>query len=93
MGYPIELGRSSGGGDGRLDPATVRPMDAAAIFTDPEAYANADAWHTVAARLRREDPVCHIEAPGFDPFFAVTKHADVIEIERQPERWGCPGGC
>ena len=49
--------------------------------------ANADAWHTVSARPRREDPVCHIEAPGFDPFFAVTKHADVIEIERQPERF------
>jgi cytochrome P450 len=62
-------------------------MDAATIFTNPEAYADADAWHAVAARLRRENPVCRVEAPDHDPFYAVTKHADVIEIERQPERF------
>jgi len=37
----------------------------------------------VAARLRRHEPVCRIEAPDFDPFYAVTRHADVVEIERQ----------
>jgi cytochrome P450 len=55
------------------------------IFTDPKAYADAARWHSVAARLRREDPVARIEAEGYDPFWAVTRHADVIEIERQPE--------
>jgi cytochrome P450 len=62
-------------------------MDAATIFTVPEAYADLDSWHEVAARLRRDDPVCRIEAPDFDPFYAVTKHADVLEVERQPERF------
>jgi cytochrome P450 len=57
------------------------------IFTDPNAYTDAPRWHAVAARLRREDPVPRIEADGFDPFWAVTRHADVIEIERQPERF------
>jgi cytochrome P450 len=57
------------------------------IFTDPKAYADPAGWHAVAARLRREDPVARIEADGFDPFWAVTRHADVIEIERQPERF------
>jgi cytochrome P450 len=57
------------------------------IFTDPKAYTNAERWHSVAARLRREDPVLRIEAEGFDPFWAVTRHADVTEIERQPERF------
>ncbi len=57
------------------------------IFTDPEAYADPEAWHAVAARLRREDPVCRVEAPDFPPFYAVTRHADVIEVERQPERF------
>jgi cytochrome P450 len=57
------------------------------IFTDPEAYADPENWHSVAARLRRENPVCRVEAPDFTPFYAVTKHADVIEIERQPERF------
>jgi cytochrome P450 len=57
------------------------------IFTDPKAYTDPNTWHPVAARLRRDDPVPRIEAPGFDPFWAVTRHADVLEIERQPERF------
>lgn len=62
-------------------------MDAATIFTVPDAYADPDSWHEVAARLRREQPVCRIEAPGFPPFYAVTRRADILEVERQPERF------
>ncbi|MFI5315675.1 MAG: cytochrome P450 [Myxococcota bacterium] len=65
----------------------MRAVDPAVIFTVPEAYADPEAWHAVAARLRRENPVCRIEAPDFDPFYAITKHADVTEVERQPERF------
>jgi len=57
------------------------------IFTDPKAYTDPEGWHAVAARLRREDPVPRIEVDDFDPFWAVTRHADVIEIERQSERF------
>ncbi|HTO55303.1 MAG TPA: cytochrome P450 [Myxococcota bacterium] len=62
-------------------------MEPVTIFTDPDAYTHPEHWHRVAARLRREDPVPRIQVPEFDPFWAVTKHADVIEIERQPERF------
>jgi cytochrome P450 len=62
-------------------------MDPVTIFTDPRAYADAKGWHAVAARLRREDPVPRIAVEGFDPFWAVTRHADLVEIERQPERF------
>jgi hypothetical protein len=31
--------------------------------------------------------VPRIEVDDFDPFWAVTRHADVIEIERQAERF------
>ena len=62
-------------------------MSSVTIFTDPKAYADPEGWHAVAARLRREDPVARVEADGFDPFWAVTRHADVIEIERQAERF------
>lgn len=62
-------------------------MDPITIFTDPKAYTDPERWHAVAARLRREDPVPRIEVDGFDPFWAVTRHADLIEIERQPERF------
>ncbi|MGH7821566.1 MAG: cytochrome P450 [Candidatus Binatia bacterium] len=57
------------------------------IFIDPAAYAALDSWHAAAARLRREDPVHRVEAPGFEPFWAVTRHADVMEVERQHDKF------
>ncbi|MEA2624211.1 MAG: hypothetical protein QOD06_256 [Candidatus Binatota bacterium] len=60
---------------------------AARIFVDPRAYADLESWHAAAALLRREDPVHRVEAPGFDPFWAVTRHADVVEIERQHDKF------
>jgi len=62
-------------------------MASPTIFTDPKAYTDPETWHPVAAKLCRDDPVPRIEVEGFDPFWAVTKHADVIDIERQPERF------
>ena len=62
-------------------------QEAARVFTDPKAYADEKRFHTTCARLRRESPVTRIEVEGFDPFWAITKHPDVMEIERQPERW------
>lgn len=53
------------------------------VFTDPKAYADEPRWHEAARRLRREDPVHRVEAPGFDPFWVVTRHEHVREIERQ----------
>jgi cholest-4-en-3-one 26-monooxygenase len=36
--------------------------------------------------LRRNDPVRWIEHPDYDGFWAITKHADVIELSKQPQR-------
>ena len=58
-------------------------MDPVTIFTDPKAYTDPQGWHAVAARLRREDAVPRIEVDGFDPFWAVTRHADV-DRDRAP---------
>jgi cholest-4-en-3-one 26-monooxygenase len=36
--------------------------------------------------LRRHAPVCFLDGrPNVDPFWAITKHADVIELSKQPE--------
>ena len=35
--------------------------------------------------LRRHDPVFWYERPNVDPFWAITKHADIIAIGKQPE--------
>ena len=36
------------------------------------------------AWLRQHDPVSQITRPGYDPFWAITKHADIIELSKQP---------
>jgi cytochrome P450 len=38
--------------------------------------------HAALAHLRRHAPVSWVEVPNYRPFWAVTKHADVVEIER-----------
>ncbi len=38
--------------------------------------------HGLLADLRRNDPVHWTEPDGFRPFWALTKHADILEIEK-----------
>jgi cytochrome P450 len=57
------------------------------IFTDPRRYLDVDSWHQTAAWLRKHDPIRRVEADGFEPFYALTRHADVIEIERQSDKF------
>lgn len=57
------------------------------VFADPAAYADQERWHQAAATLRREDPVHRVEAPGFAPFWAVTRHEHVAEVERQHDKF------
>ena len=59
----------------------------ALVFTDPKAYADEPRFHAACRRLRAEAPVVRIDAPDFDPFYAVTRHEDVMEVECHPERW------
>src|SRR6478752_4291998 len=61
--------------------------DAGQVFTDPTAYADEARFHAACALLRREAPVHRVEAEGFNPFWALTKHADVMEIERHHDSW------
>lgn len=58
---------------------------AARIFVSPEAYADPVVWHQQAAALRQESPVHLVDVDGFRPFYAVTRHADVIAIERRSD--------
>ncbi|PKW16138.1 cytochrome P450 [Saccharopolyspora spinosa] len=63
----------------------IKLMGAGRTLADPAAYANDDRIHKALALLRREAPVHWVEAPGYRPFWAITRHADVMEIERQPD--------
>ena len=53
------------------------------IFTDPDAYADFDAWHAKAAALRESAGPIKIEDPGFAPFWAVIHHADVKDVAQR----------
>ena len=55
------------------------------IFAEPSAYADPVAWHAAAKRLREEAPIIKVSLPDYPEFYAITKHADVMEIERNPE--------
>jgi cytochrome P450 len=41
-------------------------------------------FHAVAAKLRHEDPVHWVEHPDFNPFYVLTKHADILDVELHP---------
>jgi cytochrome P450 len=55
--------------------------EAGHVFVDPAAYADEDYFHRACGLLRRESPVHRVEGPGFNPFYAITKSADIFDIE------------
>ncbi|MDH6244006.1 cytochrome P450 [Mycobacterium sp. OTB74] len=56
--------------------------DGPGILADPTAYTDPRRLKTALARLRATTPVALVEAPDYRPFWAITKHADVLEVER-----------
>ncbi|OYN81184.1 cytochrome P450 [Mycolicibacterium sphagni] len=57
--------------------------DAARLLAQPPSYTDEPALHRALAHLRPHAPVSWVEAPGYRPFWAITKHADIMDIERQ----------
>jgi cytochrome P450 len=66
----------------------VDPMD----LVDPARYARNGYPHAVWTRLRAEAPVAHFAPPGYRPFWAITKHADIVELASQPVRFSSEHG-
>lgn len=63
---------------------STRIMDEAArVLADPTAYADEKRLHHALTHLRAHAPVSWVEVEGYRPFWAITKHADVMAIERQ----------
>lgn len=67
--------------------ADISVDDAGKVFTDPQAYEQEERFHAATALLRRTSPVHWVDEPDYRPFWAITKHADVMEIERDNERF------
>jgi cytochrome P450 len=66
-------------------------QDAVALV-DPARYARDGYPHELWTRLRAEEPVARFHPPGFEPFWAITKHADIMEISKQPRRFSSAQG-
>ena len=51
----------------------------------PETYADEKELHDIFTFMRKNDPVSWVEPDQYRPFWAITKHEDIIEIEKQNE--------
>jgi cytochrome P450 len=61
--------------------------DAAKVFADPTAYADDERLHAALTQLRANNPVAWVDNPPYRPFWAITKHADIMAIERENNLW------
>lgn len=61
-----------------FDPATLD-------IASPEQYERSGYPHAEWTWLRRNEPVFWYERPNVEPFWAITKHADIIELSKRPE--------
>jgi cholest-4-en-3-one 26-monooxygenase len=72
-----------------VDPVEfVDPLD----LVDAQRYGRRGYPHDVWTRLRAEAPVAWFTPDGFEPFWAVTRHADIQQIGAQPERFSSASG-
>ncbi|MCG7595095.1 cytochrome P450 [Mycobacterium sp. PSTR-4-N] len=67
------------------DPRTMD--DAAKVLADPTAYADDARLHAALAHLRANEPVAWVDNGPYRPFWAITKHADIMAIERANDLW------
>jgi cytochrome P450 len=61
------------------------PITDGSELVDPQGYARSGYPHALWKRLRRESPLHWCEPPELVPFWAVTRHAHICEISKQPD--------
>jgi cytochrome P450 len=66
------------------------PVDELDVIT-AKLYGEHGYPHAAWRRLRRESPLTKLAPAGYKPFWAVTKHADIIEVSKQPKRFRSAG--
>ena len=65
--------------------STPTDEDPAKVLADPTAYADDDRLHAALTELRANNPVAWAENRRYRPFWAITKHADIMAVERDNE--------
>jgi hypothetical protein len=58
-------------------------------IVSPMVYANPALLHERYERYRKDAPIAWIEQEPYRPFWALTRHADIVEIEKRLDWRGC----
>lgn len=66
---------------------TVTIEQAGLMLADPLSYTDEERLHRGLALLRREAPVHLVRAPGFRPFYALSRQAHIREVEGDGAMW------
>ena len=64
-------------------PDFIDPLD----LVEPARFARNGYPHDAWTRLRAEAPVAYFEPEGFEPFWAITKHADIQYAASHPMQY------
>lgn len=59
----------------------LRPAAIGNAIVDEGLYAAPEAYHALLTELRETDPVCWAEPDEYSPFWIVSRHADIQEVE------------
>jgi cytochrome P450 len=65
----------------------ILPEEVAAAVINPAAYAAWEPLHEQLAWARAKAPLAVAENPTHDPFWLVTRHADIMAISRDPQNF------
>ncbi len=68
------------------------PDEIARTVVLPEGHRDDTTLFQTYAWLRENAPLAQVHVEGYDPLYLVSKHADIMEIERQPEIFTNGGG-
>lgn len=68
------------------------PDDIARQIVLPEGHSDDAKLFEAYRWLRENQPLAQVRVEGYDPLWLVTKHADLMEIERQPLIFSAGGG-
>ncbi|MBK8374275.1 MAG: cytochrome P450 [Sphingomonadales bacterium] len=60
----------------------VASKEVAQTLVDPVAYGEWDGLLDIFSALRSEMPVAKVEAEGFRPFWAITRHEDILRVSK-----------
>ena len=61
--------------------------NAAKVLADSTSYTDEGRLHSALTHLRAHAPVSYVDVPPYRPFWAITKHPDIMDIERANNLW------